>query len=179
MRCRYVILSADLCTVLMWGLQAEERVGREVRAAAELQERLGVTQQQLERAQQGLEAAARLSEQLDKKGVVIAQLRQEVAVRDELVRSLQEKTMKLTDGQVGRVDRDLVRNLVVGYVTADPNKKPEVLRIIATVLDFNSEDRGRTGLTGATGWLGGWLPGRSRNPSVSQVFKLNQPDYVS
>ena len=172
-------MSTDICTVLICGLQTEERVGREVRAAAELQERLGVTQQQLERAQQGLEAAARLSEQLDKKGVVIAQLRQEVAVRDELVRSVQEKMMKLTEGQVGRVDRDLVRNLVVGYVTADPTKKPEVLRIIATVLDFNSEDRGRTGLTGATGWLGGWLPGRSRNPSVSQVLRFNLSINVS
>ena len=47
--------------------------------------------------------------------------------------------------QVGKVDRDLVKNLILGYVTADHNKRSEILRIIATVLDFNQEDRGRTG----------------------------------
>ena len=43
------------------------------------------------------------------------------------------------------MDRELVKNLILGYVTADNNKRSEILRIIATVLDFNQEDRGRTG----------------------------------
>ena len=30
--------------------------------------------------------------------------------------------------QVGRVDRDLVKNLVVGYVVADDTKRGEILR---------------------------------------------------
>ena len=44
--------------------------------------------------------------------------------------------------QVGRVDRELVRNLVVGLVTADPGKRQEILRIIATVLDFGQVGAG-------------------------------------
>jgi len=148
----------------------EERVAREQKVVLELQEKLRVNKQQLDRAQQGLEAAARLSEQLDKKGSVITNLKQEISAREEMVKNMQEKLLVLSSGHVGKVDRDLVKNLVVGYVTADDSKKPEVLRIIATVLDFNSEERGRTGLEGgAGGWLGGLLGGRSRHPSISQA----------
>merc|ERR1719508_23081 len=148
----------------------EDKVAREQRVVGDLQEKLRVNKQQLDRAQQGLEAAARLSEQLDKKGTVITNLKQEISVREEMVKNMQEKMLVLSSGQVGRVDRDLVKNLVVGYATADVSKKPEVLRIIATVLDFNSEERGRTGLEGgAAGWLGGLLGSRSRHPSISQA----------
>jgi len=148
----------------------EAKVEKEQMLVRELQEKLRVNKQQLDRAQQGLEAAARLSEQLDKKGTVIANLKQEISVREEMVKNMQEKLLVLSNNQVGRVDRDLVKNLVVGYATADDSKKPEVLRIIATVLDFNSEERGRTGLDGgAGGWLGGLLGSRSRHPSISQA----------
>jgi len=148
----------------------EERVAREQMVVREMQEKLRVNKQQLDRAQQGLEAAARLSEQLDKKGSVITNLKQEVSVREEMVKNMQEKLLVLSSGHVGKVDRDLVKNLMIGYVTTDDSKKPEVLRIIATVLDFNSEDRGRTGLEGGVGgWLGGLLGSRSRHPSISQA----------
>merc|ERR1719318_1812946 len=148
----------------------EERVAKEQRVVGDLQEKLRVNKQQLDRAQQGLEAAARLSEQLDKKGTVITNMKQEISVREEMVKNMQEKLLVLSSSQVGRVDRDLVKNLVVGYVTADDSKKAEVLRIIATVLDFNSDERGRTGLEGGMGgWLGGLLGGRSRHPSISQA----------
>merc|ERR1712142_1210095 len=148
----------------------EAKVAKEQMLVCELQETLRVNKQQLDRAQQGLEAAARLSEQLDKKGTVIANLKQEISAREEMVKNMQEKLLALSSNQVGKVDRALVKNLVVGYATADDSKKPEVLRIIATVLDFNSEERGRTGLDGgAGGWLGGLLGSRSRHPSISQA----------
>merc|ERR1711915_786654 len=148
----------------------DERVSKEQRVTAELQEKLKLNKQQLDRAQQGLEAAARLSEQLDKKATVISNLKQEMSVREEMMKSMQEKILTISNSQVGRVDRDLVKNLVVGYVTADDSKKSEVLRIIASVLDFNGDERGRTGLEGGVGgWLGGLLGARSRHPSISQA----------
>merc|ERR1719318_1323559 len=103
----------------------EERVAKEQRVVGDLQEKLRVNKQQLDRAQQGLEAAARLSEQLDKKGTVITNMKQEISVREEMVKNMQEKLLVLSSSQVGRVDRDLVKNLVVGYVTADDSKKAE------------------------------------------------------
>ena len=88
---------------------------------------------------------------------------------EEMVKSLQEKMLDMTNGQVGKVDRDLVKNLVIGYSIADVSKKPEILRIIATVLDFNGEERTKTGLEGNSGgWLGGFLgAGRVRHGSTA------------
>merc|ERR1712117_823900 len=75
----------------------------------------------------------------------------------------------MTNSQVGKVDRDLIKNLVIGYSISDASKKPEILKIIATVLDFNGEERAKTGVDGgAGGWLGGLLGSRSRHNSVSQ-----------
>lgn len=148
----------------------EERVLKEQNFVAELQEKLRVNKQQLDRAQQGLEAAARLSEQLDKKSSTISNLKQEISVREEMVKSLQTKMLDMSNGQVGKVDRDLVKNLVIGYAIADVSKKPEILKVIATVLDFNGDERSKTGLEGGSGgWLGGLLGVRSRSNSTSQT----------
>jgi hypothetical protein len=45
-----------------------------------------------------------------------------------------------------------VKNLVVGYFSTAPDKRGEVLRVIATVLDFNREDRLKTGLESGSFW---------------------------
>jgi len=150
---------------------AEARVAREQKRAAEQEEAARLVRGQLERAQQGLEAAARLGDQLDVKTRAIVNLKQEISARDEMIKSCQEKLLKHSNSQVGRVDRALVRNLIVGYVTADQAKRPEILRIVATVLDFSQEERGKTGLEGsAAGWLAGILgQHRSRQMSTSQA----------
>ncbi len=48
--------------------------------------------------------------------------------------------------------RYLVKNLIVGYFTTPADKRTEVLRVIATVLDFNREDRQKTGLEATSMW---------------------------
>lgn len=51
-------------------------------------------------------------------------------------------------------NRPLLRNLLVGYFATPLDKRQEVLRIIAEVLDFSGEERSRTGLdTQGTSWL--------------------------
>ncbi|CAG7828838.1 unnamed protein product [Allacma fusca] len=52
----------------------------------------------------------------------------------------------------GKVDRYLLKNLIVGYFSTPADKRKEVLRVIATVLDFNREDRQKTGLEGSSMW---------------------------
>ena len=42
--------------------------------------------------------------------------------------------------------RPLIRNLLVGYFATPSDKRHEVLRVLAQVLDFSAEERGRTGL---------------------------------
>uniref|UniRef100_A0A146LNJ5 GRIP domain-containing protein n=1 Tax=Lygus hesperus TaxID=30085 RepID=A0A146LNJ5_LYGHE len=50
----------------------------------------------------------------------------------------------------GKVDRNLVKNLVTGYVCSPPNSKLQVLKVIAQVLDLNREDRIKMGLEPGT-----------------------------
>ena len=91
----------------------------------------------------------------------IVNLKQEISARDEMIKSCQEKLLKHSNSQVckfasynyvfwlekehltkrhfskvGRVDRALVRNLIVGYVTADQAKRPEILRCLESHLPF-------------------------------------------
>ena len=42
--------------------------------------------------------------------------------------------------------RCLVKNLIVGYMSSPPTGKEQVLRVIATVLDLNKEERQKVGL---------------------------------
>ena len=132
--------------------RAEERHERARQEAAALEEKL-------ERANEGLEAAARLSEQLEAKSAVIAALRQEVRAREELLGKAREELTAASASGAGKVDRGLVKNLVVGYVAADEGKRRDVLRIVATVLDFNKEERLRTGLDGEGAGSASWLRG--------------------
>ena len=141
----------------------------------EVEEQLAAAKKQLERAGEGLEAATRLSQQLDSKQQTIAALRHEVTTREEMLASAEEKLVAATTAQVGRVDRELVKNLLLGYVTADSARKAEILRVIATVLDFNREDRTRTGLDGESGgWLGGFLRGRRDSGYQRNTDQINQ-----
>ena len=48
--------------------------------------------------------------------------------------------------EIFRWIRLLLKNLLTGYFSAPGGKKAEVLRIIATVLDFTGEERSRVGL---------------------------------
>lgn len=64
-----------------------------------------------------------------------------------------------------------MKNLVLGYFTATPNTRSQVLHIVATVLDFNQEERDRVGLeagSSPSGWFKSLLhPGKG--PTNMQV----------
>ena len=81
----------------------------------------------------------------------------------------QDEISSASNHSAGKVDKCLVKNLVVGYAAADAAKRPDVLRVIATVLDFNAEDRQRSGLEGGgRGWL------RQGSSSSSSSAALDQ-----
>eukprot|EP00088_Acartia_fossae_P054777 TRINITY_DN6322_c0_g1_i16.p1 TRINITY_DN6322_c0_g1~~TRINITY_DN6322_c0_g1_i16.p1 ORF type:complete len:1229 (-),score=429.49 TRINITY_DN6322_c0_g1_i16:385-4071(-) len=149
----------------------------EHKKSRDMEEQLDAAKKQLSAANEGLEAASRVSQQLELKQHHIAALKHEISTLEELLQEANEKVKTANTAQVGKVDRDLIKNLILGYVTADAGKRPEILRIIATVLDFSQEDRGRTGLDGeARGWLGGLLAARGQgsnqqlNQSIAQAF---------
>ncbi|TRY78139.1 hypothetical protein TCAL_06788 [Tigriopus californicus] len=134
-----------------------ERLQREVSKQGILQEEIKALNEKLAHANEGLAAANRLGEQLEKKSQVIANLKQEIKLREELLKKAQSELTSISTHNAGKVDKSLIKNLVVGYACADDSKKPEVLKVVATVLDFNGEERQKTGLDGSSN--GSWLRG--------------------
>ncbi|XP_047468605.1 thyroid receptor-interacting protein 11-like [Penaeus chinensis] len=78
-----------------------------------------------------------------------------------------------------KVDKPLLRNLMVGYFATPPDKRPEVLRILAEVLDFSSEERARTGLLAHEGG-GSWLSSLAHflAPPASNVRVTSRVDVL-
>ena len=102
-----------------------------------------------------------MGDQLDAKSRTIASLKQDLTIRDDLLAKA-HRDLEAARGQgVAKVDRYLVKNLVVGYAVADAGKKPEVMKVLATVLDFNQEERDKAGINEAVGqgWLRGFFGG--------------------
>lgn len=73
----------------------------------------------------------------------------------------------------GKVDKSLIKNLVIGFVTCNNNlskDQTQILKIIGTVLDFNQQDHDKLklnkGLQGS--WLGGLLSPQSNFQNAGQ-----------
>lgn len=101
---------------------------------------------QLAEVQSALAAASRLGEQLDKKEQMIVALKAQVTSQEEVARKAREEVICLKTSSEGKIEKNLLRNLLVGYFATPVDKRQEVLRIIAEVLDFSGEERVRTGL---------------------------------
>ena len=73
----------------------------------------------------------------EKKTQAIAMLKHEIKLREDLLKKAQSELQEINSSNTVKVDRYLVKNLVVGYVNADQAKKREVLKIIGefTFLD--------------------------------------------
>uniref|UniRef100_A0A0A9XQN1 Thyroid receptor-interacting protein 11 n=1 Tax=Lygus hesperus TaxID=30085 RepID=A0A0A9XQN1_LYGHE len=116
----------------------------------ELQMEMKVLQEQLVETKKGLAAANRLSDQLDLKVQLIESLTSQVNELNFKLKAEEAKVQAAYTNVEGKVDRNLVKNLVTGYVCSPPNSKLQVLKVIAQVLDLNREDRIKMGLEPGT-----------------------------
>ncbi|EDV92219.1 thyroid receptor-interacting protein 11 isoform X2 [Drosophila grimshawi] len=146
---------------------ATQRIRREMQAQLEqhrmLRSEMGALQQQLADANQGLRAAARLSDQLEAGQQTIAVLRDEVdSLRDENMK-LEQSLSSSESSQTDKIDKSLIKSLLIGYVVSGhANDKQQVLRMISSVLDFNAQEVDKVGLNKQqTSWLGNILGGAS------------------
>ena len=49
----------------------------------------------------------------------------------------EQKFSLLSEQEENRVDKELVKNLFIGYLTAVAHKKSEVLKLITSILEFS------------------------------------------
>lgn len=71
--------------------------------------------------------------------------------------------------QADRVDKSLLKNLLIGYIVAPSNDKQQILKLISSVLDFNQIESDKVGLNKThTGWLNSILHGSDSGGSSGQ-----------
>lgn len=102
----------------------------------------------LEEALAGLQAASRLGDQVETKTAQINDLKEQVRMLQTSVAAAEERYYSTVSNQQDKVDKNLVKNLVLNYVVAASNNlnKTQVLRILSTVLDFNQQECEKLGL---------------------------------
>lgn len=115
----------------------------------ELKQQNATIQEKLSEANKGLAAANRLNEQLDRKEDTISALKTEIGKQQERFQRVHIELDEIRSNSSGRVDKSLVRNLVVGWQSAPVRQKRDALRVLATVLDFSADDRQRVRLDSA------------------------------
>lgn len=126
-----------------------------------LQSELVALQQQLTEANQGLRAAARLSDQLEACQQTIAVLRDEVDTLKEANEKLERSLNTSESSQTDKIEKSLMKSLLIGYVVSGhAGDKQQVLRMISSVLDFTTQEADKVGLNKPqSSWLGSILGG--------------------
>ncbi|XP_028160857.1 thyroid receptor-interacting protein 11-like isoform X1 [Ostrinia furnacalis] len=113
-----------------------------------LQDEIARLNSRLEEALAGLQAASRLGDQVETKTAQINDLKEQVRTLQTSVAAAEERYYNAISNQQDKVDKNLVKNLVINYVmtTNSSNNKTQVLRILSTVLDFNQQECEKLGL---------------------------------
>ncbi|KAK1137645.1 hypothetical protein K0M31_002143 [Melipona bicolor] len=163
-------------------LAATERIQSKLNESHKKQEELAndvvILKEQLAEAKECLQAASRLSEQLDKKTERIEQLSQEVDRLTNLVNTADRRIEEAQQSGEGKVDKTLVKNLLLGYLSSSAADKSSVLRVFSTVLDFNEIEKDKAGLNNVVGqnsWFsrlsgGSIVPNKDQEASLSAAF---------
>nr|XP_038036193.1 thyroid receptor-interacting protein 11 isoform X2 [Anas platyrhynchos] len=137
--------------------------------AENLEEKVVSLQESLGEANAALDAASRLTEQLDVKEEQIEELKKEGEIRKEMLEDVQNKLMNLINSTEGKVDKLLMRNLFVGHFHTPKNKRHEVLRLMGSILGIKKEELDQLlseEQRGVTRWVTGWLGGGTGSKSV-------------
>ncbi|XP_013184726.2 thyroid receptor-interacting protein 11 isoform X1 [Amyelois transitella] len=112
--------------------------------------RLGM---KLEESLAGLRAATRLGDQVETKTAQINDLKEQVRTLQISVAAAEERYHNAISNQQDRVDKNLVKNLLINYVLASSQSvqnRTRVLKILSTVLDFNQQECEKLGLSRST-----------------------------
>lgn len=131
--------------------ELEQVQGREAALRGDIRQ----LQQQLSDAKNGLLAAARISDQLEIAQVTVASLREELSKSNDRYLQLEVRLQATEANQADKVEKSLVKNLVIGYVVA-PNQtdKHQILKLISAVLTMDQNECTKVGLNRSGG---GWF----------------------
>ncbi|KYM76468.1 Thyroid receptor-interacting protein 11 [Atta colombica] len=135
-------------------MAATERLRSRLAESYEKQDKLvddaSNLQQQLREARECLKAASRLSEQLEKKDEQIERFNEEVIRLTASLNFADQKVKEAMEHDERKVDKVLIKNLLLGYLASTTSDKSSILRVFANVLDFTEPEKDKTGLNNVT-----------------------------
>lgn len=145
---------------------------------------------------EAMAAAHRLNDQLDKNQLLIETLRNELHERDKQIQQYQFNLRDLQSTSGSRVEKHLVKNILLSYFHTPVDKRQEVVPLLGALVGFTQEeyrkaiDANATGNSpkAASGWLTGWLGGnasasgpnaanRTRTQSETPAYDPNKVCY--
>lgn len=157
-------------------MKETERIRRHINTEKQIQEELRAEmsnlKSQLEERNQGLLAAARLSDQLESSKKIVSGLKEEVTHLQSKLSKTEDELKNALSNTDGKVDKLLIKNLILGFVMTNNNlnrDQTQILRIIATVLDFNQQDHDKVKLNKPQqGWLSSFLAPEPDSQKLSE-----------
>jgi chromosome segregation ATPase len=126
---------------------------------------------QLREASFSLENASHLEHELELREKQYEELQQKVKELQDNLGASQLQITQLTSQDEDKVDKNLVKNLLHGYLTAPDRKKGEVLKLIANILGMSEQAISQA--TRSRSWLSGWFGGPVPQSPTSQGVSLN------
>ncbi|XP_042144604.1 thyroid receptor-interacting protein 11 isoform X2 [Ixodes scapularis] len=156
----------------------ESQLTMEREKSQQLVELVSQKQEQLESSRDALEAATRLSQQLDRKEETIVALKQQVGEREAELERVRQEVYVVRSTTEGKVDKQVMKSLVLGYFSSPQGQRPEVVRLLARVLDFSREEMDKAGIslgiqegTLRVGWISGFFRRGGGTDSASEVSR--------
>ncbi|XP_029168534.1 thyroid receptor-interacting protein 11-like [Nylanderia fulva] len=130
---------------------------------------ISILKQQLSEAKECLQAASRLSEQLEKKDDQIERLDEEVARLTTSLNCAEQRVKETMEHDEEKIDKILIKNLLLGYLSSTTSDKSAILRVFANVLNFTDSEKEKTGSNIATTQSGSTLS-KYQEASLSTAF---------
>lgn len=139
---------------------AQEEAQKEVVKAwdkvKELQQRENHFKKQLEAAARVTQDVVNIRNELKEKEEELLKHKEEVARLDEELRVSQERINSLNSLSNNKVEKSLVKNMLLSYFNTPENKRAEVVRVVGALLGFTHEELEKVG-TGSSAPKGSWI----------------------
>ncbi|XP_029665298.1 thyroid receptor-interacting protein 11-like isoform X1 [Formica exsecta] len=132
---------------------------------------ISILKQQLFEAKECLQAASRLSEQLEKKDEEIERLDEEVARLTTSLNFAEQRVKEAMEHDEEKIDKILIKNLLLGYLSSATSDKSAILRVFANVLNFTDSEKDKTGLNNGTAQSGRFLRSHDKSDSVPSKYQ--------
>lgn len=136
--------------------EAQKRVDDAWAQVKELQQRENHLKSQLEMAARITQEVVNVRNQLKAKDEELLHSKEEVTRLEEELRVAHERINSLNSLSDGKVEKSLVKNMLMGYFNTPENKRMDVVRVIGGLLGFTHEELDKVG-TGSSPPTGSWI----------------------